>query len=361
MKRLICRFIVCVLFFSVPCKAQATSSYILIEASSGRVLASENENLKLPMASLTKIMTAYTVIENANLNDIVTITKESAGIEGSSMYIKVGEKYSVEELLYGLMLVSGNDAATALAYHIGGSVDGFATLMNEQAKKLQLKNTQFKNPSGLDAQGHYTTASDLATLTSIALNNAIFSKIVSTKQIKIHGKMLVNHNRLLREIDGCIGVKTGYTKACGRCLVSAVKKDDVTLICVTLNRSNDWAFHKNLYNENFKRCKKQLLISEKEIYRAIKVANGYDVGYYCPSVYGVVIDGKIDFSVSIKVPDFIYHKKVKGDTIGTLLVEDGTNIVATSDLILDRDTKSIERKKSKIRKLFDLLLHLFGF
>ncbi len=335
---------------------------VLLETSSGKVLASNNAETRLPMASLTKIMTALVVInEVSDLEEKVVIDSRSAGIEGSSMYLKVGQTISVKELLYGLMLVSGNDAATALALHVGGSIEGFAAIMNKTAETLGLVNTHFLNPSGLYEVGHYTTALDFAHLTAFALKNDVFAEIVKTKTYQLGGTNLVNHNRLLRELDGCIGVKTGYTKVCGRCLVSAVERDGVTLICVTLNFSDDWNVHKKLYEEHFSRCIRVLLLEEKEVYASLKVAGGHGVGYYCKDVYGVIVDGEREVEIKTYLPPFIYANKKKGDQVGRIEVIQNGVVLGSSPLILDRDTRPIEKTPSFFSKLFQFVLHLFGF
>ena len=172
---------------------------------------------------------------------------------------------------------------------------------------------------------------------------------------------LVNHNRLLRDLEGCIGVKTGYTKVCGRCLVSAVERDGITLICVTLNCSDDWNKHKILYDKNFPRCSRTLLVKSKEIYLPISVAGGHNVGCYCDDIYGVIIDGKSDFTVRTTLPKFIYADKRVGDIVGNVKVFCGEVIIAESPLILDRDTQLVKKRTSFFTKLFEFILHLLGF
>lgn len=362
MKRIISFLVVISCCFSIPCYAKASSGMVLIEASTCRVLTSNNAEEKLPMASLTKIMTALVVINKiSDLEEKVVIDGRSAGIEGSSMYLKAGEIISVKDLLYGLMLVSGNDAATALALHTAGSIDSFAAMMNETAKELGLINTHFLNPSGLYEDGHYTTAYDFACLTAYALKNNVFAEIVKTKTYKVGNRTLVNHNRLLRELDGCVGVKTGYTKICGRCLVSAAERDGVTLICVTLNYSDDWNVHKKLYSEHFSRCTRVLLLERKEIYNSLKVAGGHNVGYYCTDVYGVIIDGEQEVKIKINVPPFIYANKKNGEQVGVVEVSKDGIVLATSPLLLDRNTRLKEKTPSFFSKLFQFVLHLFRF
>lgn len=191
------------------------------------------------MASTTKVMTALVAIENSNLNDVVTIPRQAVGIEGSSIYLREGEKLTVRELLYGLMLRSGNDAATALAIHIGGSMEGFIQMMNNKVKELELKNTNFTNPHGLHDDNHYTSGYDLAYISAVSMQNEEFSKIVGTKMITISGKdgnrYLYNKNKLLKNYNGGTGIKTGFTKKAGRCLVASSKRNDLEVVAVVLN------------------------------------------------------------------------------------------------------------------------------
>lgn len=221
--------------------AKAVSSYVVIEQSTCKVLKGTNIHVRLPMASTTKIMTAYTVIKNEkNLDRKVTIPKDAVGIEGSSIYLKEGEELTVRELLYGLMMRSGNDSAVALAIATSGSVEQFVKQMNYESKVLGLKNTHFTNPHGLHDDNHYTTAYDLAVITAEAYKYEDFCDIVACKSKTIGGensekRLLVNKNKILSLYEGANGVKTGYTKRAGRCLVSGAKRNDVQMIAVTLN------------------------------------------------------------------------------------------------------------------------------
>ena len=211
---------------------------IVYDRNSGMILYGKNENEKRKMASTTKIMTALLVIENSNLKDIVTISSKSAGTGGSRLGLHKDDKISVADLLYGLMLCSGNDAAVALAEHISGSVENFAILMNQKAIEVGLKSTHFVTPHGLDNDEHYTTAYELAILTNYALKNDTFRKYVNTKSqtiaINTYSKTLNNTNELLGYLDGVYGVKTGFTNGANRCLVTAVKRNNMDLICVVL-------------------------------------------------------------------------------------------------------------------------------
>lgn len=232
----------------------------LIDAKSGAVLYSYNSDKRLPMASTTKIMTALTVLETLDPETEITVPKEACGVEGSSIYLYPQEKITVKNLLYGLMLESGNDAASALAYACCGSEEEFAKLMNGKAHGLGLIDTNFTNPHGLPDENHYTTAYELALIAAKALENDDFRTIASTASYscKVEGKnasrFFSNHNRLLRTYNGCIGVKTGFTKTAGRCLVSAAERDGKRYVAVTLGDGNDWQDHTSLLDfafENF--------------------------------------------------------------------------------------------------------------
>lgn len=211
---------------------------IVLDRNSKEILYGKNEKIKTKMASTTKIMTSLIVIENCNLNDVVEISAKAAGTGGSRLKIKKGDKITVKDLLYGLMLRSGNDTAVALAEHVGGSVESFAVIMNKKAKELCLENTHFVTPHGLDSDEHYTTAYELAILTDYALKNEIFADIVKTKtcNISINGtsRAISNTNELLGNLNGVYGVKTGFTNGAGRCLVTAVKREDLDIICIVL-------------------------------------------------------------------------------------------------------------------------------
>ncbi len=359
-KALLILLFFCTVAFCVPVSAASGGAELVMEMSGRRILHDVNGERKLPMASLTKIMTALVVIENCDLEEKVKISAESTGVEGSSMYLKAGDVYTVRQLLYGLMLCSGNDAATALALYVGGDVDSFALRMNKRAAEIGLRNTNFVNPSGLDATQHYSTAYDLALLTATALDNETFAQIVATKQYTIGDKTLVNHNRLLWRLDGCIGVKTGYTRSCGRCLVSAIKKDGVTLICVTLNCSDDWNVHTKLYDKAIRRCRRVCVLRERELYHKIPVAGADDAGIYCNTIYAVEVDGN-PLTIVERVPQFVYANKIIGEPVGTIEIYDGGEIVGSGKLYIDRDLRPKEVKKSIFKKLSDFVLHLFGF
>lgn len=243
------------LFSVFPCQSLAVgtsaAAAILVDADSGRVLYEQNADARMLIASTTKILTALVAIRYGDLSDIVTVKREAALTEGSSMYLQEGEQLTLETLLYGLMLCSGNDAAVAIADHVGGSQKNFVRMMNETAAELGMESSSFANPNGLDAENHYSTARDMAKLACAALNNETLLRIASTQNISIGGRTMTNHNKLLRYVDGCIGLKTGYTRAAGRTLVSCAERGGQRLIAVTLQDGNDWADHEALYDYGF--------------------------------------------------------------------------------------------------------------
>ncbi len=239
---------------SLPTQALSTSAEaaILMELESGRILYEENIDQEMLIASITKLMTALLAIEREiPLETPIEIPPEACLVEGSSLYLQQGDTMTLEGLLYGLMLHSGNDAAIAIALACGESVEEFVLQMNEKALSLGMEHSHFANPHGLNQDNHYSTARDMAILAQAVLENEALATIVSTKNIAIDGRQFTNKNKLLWNYEGCIGMKTGYTELAGRTLVSAATQNDMTLICVTLNDRNDWVDHSNLYDYGF--------------------------------------------------------------------------------------------------------------
>ncbi|WP_127530799.1 D-alanyl-D-alanine carboxypeptidase family protein [Paenibacillus kobensis] len=240
-----------------PISTQAKGA-ALIDVASGRILYTKNGDEPMRIASLTKIMTAIVAIEQGDLNSKVKVSVRAAGKEGSSIYLRAGEEMKLEDMLYGLMLRSGNDAATAIAEHVGGTIEGFVKLMNEKAEWIGLTNTQFMNPSGLDQDGHYSTANDLAKLTAYALHNPTFAQIVKTRVKKAPNPNdpwdyeWTNKNKMLALYEGADGVKTGYTKTALRCLVSSATRGGQQLAAVTINDRDDWSDHRSMLDWGFK-------------------------------------------------------------------------------------------------------------
>lgn len=261
--------------FSAGLPDISSSGYILIEKDDLHEISGYGEHLRLPPASTTKLMTCLVVLEHASPDETVTVSSLAASTEGSSAYLRGGEKLTVLDLLYCLMLASANDAATALAEHIAGDIPSFASLMNEKAEELGLRDTHFTNPHGLDDEDHYTSPYDLALIASAVLDHPLASKIVSSKRRTVgeneSRRDLVNHNKLLFSLDGCIGMKTGYTIRSGRCLVSACKRNGTTLLCVTLGCHDDWTAHKALYEYGFARVRRQTV---EDLTIVLPVADG---------------------------------------------------------------------------------------
>ena len=263
-----------VLLFSPKAQAISAQHGVLLDAGTGRLLFDRNADAKSLIASTTKIMTALIVCEQCNVLDRIRIPKEAVGIEGSSMYLKEGEILTIQDLLYGLMLHSGNDAAVALALYCGGTVEGFAELMNDKAHMLGLHDTHFVNPHGLDAPGHYSTAEDLAVLGAYAMENPIFAQTVSTKSVTVGDRYLTNHNKLRGRVEGVDGIKTGFTKAAGRILVSSAVRDGRRLVCVTINDPDDWNDHKSLLEDGFSRYRLKNLVCCGDVLGMVDVLGG---------------------------------------------------------------------------------------
>ena len=266
--------------------AQSTSakSAVVMEKNSCRVLYEKNSHQKLPMASTTKIVTALTVLQNSATDKVVEIPKEACGIEGSSVYLTAGEHFTVEQLLYGLMLRSGNDCAVALALTVGGSVEGFAEMMNDTAASLGCCESNFKNPHGLPDDNHYTSAYDLAVITCAALKNKEFQKIVSTKSVSIcnDGKERVwtNKNKLLSSYDGADGVKTGYTKKAGRCFVGSATKNGMQVVVVVLNCGPMFEDTAKLLDYAFANYSLRVAVPENKLCGVV-YERGKPTYYYC--------------------------------------------------------------------------------
>lgn len=227
------------------------SAEIAMELQTGTVLNEHNADLKLPMASTTKIMTAIIIVEDCNLEDTFTVPDAAVGVEGSSIYLKKDEEINVKDLLYGLMLRSGNDAAAALAIHHSGSIEKFVEVMNARAAAIGADNTHFKNPSGLPDGEHYTTARDLCEIARYAMQNETFKKIVSTKKYKGDFRSYANKNKMLYNYEGANGVKTGYTVKAGRCLVTSAERNGMDVVCVVLNCPDMYVRSENILDACF--------------------------------------------------------------------------------------------------------------
>lgn len=243
----------------------SAAAAVLMDADSGRLLYEKNGEKRMLIASTTKLMTALVALEQGGLQQEITVTGGHMA-EGSSMYLRPGEKLTLETLLYGLLLSSGNDAALAVTECMGGTVP-FVARMNEKAAELGMENTHFANPNGLDDEAHYSTAEDMAKLAAAAMDDPVLRRVASTRTARIGGRTLTNHNKLLSRVEGCVGLKTGYTRAAGRTLVSCAERDGVRLVAVTLQDGDDWNDHASLYEQGFR-----VLRPVKAVERGLRLA-----------------------------------------------------------------------------------------
>ena len=324
-RNVICAFVSLFLGSVLTCQSLAiktsAESAVLIEQQSGRVLYEQSADTEMLIASITKIMTAVVALERGDLSKAYTVTAQDMA-EGSSMYLKVGETVTLEELLYGLMLASGNDAALAVAHCVSGDTSAFVDLMNQTAQKLGLVHTGFVNPNGLDAEGHYSSARDMAKLTAYALENEIFRRIVSTRSITIGDRVLKNHNKLLGLYEGCIGVKTGFTKAAGRTLVSAAERDGMTLVCVTLNDGDDWNDHRALFDYGFASYCLSTPVSVGQAMGYVLVHGGTKskVSLVADSAISVPVAADEHLALKVRMPVSVAAPVIPGQVIGEISV-----------------------------------------
>ena len=345
-----------VLLFSCRVGAVSAQKAILMDAQTGRVLYEKSPDSRSLIASTTKIMTALVVCEQCNVLDRVRIPKEAVGIEGSSMYLKEGEVLTVQDLLYGLMLRSGNDAAAALAIHCGGTIDGFAALMNDKARELGLDNTHFVNPHGLDAPDHYSTARDLAVLTAYAMADPIFARTVGAKTITVGERVLTNHNKLLWQLPGCEGVKTGYTRAAGRILVSSASRDGRRLICVTIHAPDDWNDHKALLERGFADFSLRQIVAEGEVlsHRHIVGGDGTAVPLVAAEGFSYALAAGEEIDLVLSPQLFSYAPVQEGRPEGCAYAVLGDQVVGEIPLVWGM---SLEAKQEKEKTLLE---RLFG-
>ena len=350
---------------SYALEISAECAYLLL-ANTGEVLYEKNGKKTHNIASTTKIMTALLAIEKDAINQITVVSENAASQEGSSIYLRRGEEVKINDLLYGMMLNSGNDAACAIAEHISGDVDTFAVAMTKRAKELGAHNTSFKNPNGLDAKGHYSTAQDLAIISAYALQNDKFCDIVSTKTAEIETSSgttyLKNHNKMLWNYEGCIGIKTGYTKSTGRCLVSAARKDGALLIAVTLNAPNDWQDHTKMLDFGFSQIENKEVLTEGKILKNFTYNSQNFNAVAKEAVYSILKKGEkqdIDIFVhTIKSPTVSFKK---GEKLGFAEIFVNEKLIKKVDLVSDNDfnfkVKNDKKQLSEcINKVINFLL-----
>ncbi|EAX46582.1 Serine-type D-Ala-D-Ala carboxypeptidase [Thermosinus carboxydivorans Nor1] len=336
--------------WSAPLDLTAKSA-IVIEASTGKVLYAKDAETKRYPASTTKMMTLIVALEHGNLNDIVTTSANAASTEGSSLWLAPGEQLKLLDMLYGVMLVSGNDATVAVAEHISGSVEKFARLMTEKAHAIGATNTNFTNSSGLPDPNHYTTAHDLAKIAAYGYKNPFFAEIVSTKHKVIpwpgkdHDRDLYNENKMLWLYDGANGVKTGYTEAAGPCLVSGAKRNNIQLIAVVLDSERMWEESMALLDYGFKQVKPMVLFNQGDIVKTVRVNNGKQetvrLVTKASSIVPVSADDKDQFRTVVEAPAKLEAPVVAGQKVGVVKTFYRDKEIAAVDLVA---ADSVERK-----------------
>lgn len=369
MRKLILIYMYMFVLFSSSAAAFDISadSACLIAAETGVVIYSKNENKKMPMASTTKIMTALLAAESGKSEDIVTVSKNAEKQEGSSIYLRNGEKIKLSDLTLGLMLNSGNDAAVAIAEHLSGSCENFAAEMNKKAAEIGVLNTSFKNPNGLDEPGHYTTAYDLATISAYAMKNDMFRDIVSKKTSSVNlqnGQILYfsNHNKLLKMYDGAIGIKTGFTKNSGRCLVSAAERDGILLIAVTLNAPDDWNDHKKMLDLGFEKVFPKKLVSQNQILKSMTYA-GLSFDFAAANDVILPFCGNEKFDIVLHMPKTPPVPINKGEKAGFAEVFCQKKLISEFDIISVSDIKkqtSETNFKFYLKRTIAFFLKLFN-
>lgn len=328
---------------------------VLMDAESGRVLWQRDPDERMLIASTTKIMTALVALERCPLDAEVTVDPSWTGVEGSSMYLAPGQTLTVEDLLYGLMLASGNDAAVALACFTAGSEEAFAALMNERAGQLGCANTHFVNANGLDDEEHYASAYDLALITRAALENQDFRRIVSTVSKTVGDSTFVNHNRLLRECDGVFGVKTGYTKAAGRTLVTACEREGTTLICVTLSDPEDWDDHQALYDWAYGLYDRSDVLQGRDW--SVPVIGGIreTVRVAAPEGLFVLHRAGEPIRVEYRLPAFVYADVTAGTVCGEAVAYLNGDEAGRAALVYTENVAQAEQTPTLWERVLDLL------
>ncbi len=331
----------------------SASSAVVMVAQTGEVIYEHNAHTKRSMASTTKIMTSLIALEKCDLKKEIIVKSEQLKVEGTSMGLLDGDRVTYEALVHGMLLQSGNDAANVVAANVGGDIDGFVDMMNVRAKELGMKNTNFVTPSGLDAETHYSTAYDMAVLGSAAILNPDFRRISSLKKATVsygnppYNRTLTNHNKMLSYYDGCIGLKTGFTKKSGRCLVTAAERNGVVLVAVTLNAPDDWNDHKILLDYGFSEITNSEIITE---IMNIPVVGGTKTSVsVMPSdkTYINTSDSFSEYDADYLLDSFLYAPVEKGDNAGKIVCTvDGRRVVEVI-LIAGEDIPAKCKKQEK--------------
>ncbi len=344
----------------------SASAFVLYCADNAQVLLASNEHTKMGMASTTKIMTALLTLEEAEKKDRVVEFTSDMTAEGSSMYLKKGDKVRLSDLASGMMTVSGNDAANAAAISIGGSYEEFACLMNNRAKAIGMNNTSFVTPSGLDSENHYSTAYDMALLMAEALKNEAFAELTSKSSVTVdfvypseQQVTYYNHNRLLKDYEYCTGGKTGYTKSCGRCLVTSAECDGLTLIAVTLNDRNDWSDHKALYEYGFSHYKAVGTEDETNSYKvAVAGSESEFVNAYTADNSKAVVpaDRAKDIECRVYLQPVVFAPVKKGDKLGSVMYTLESEVILEKEIICAENVPVLKVNKF-LRFIYQIFLN----
>ena len=343
---------------------------VVLEMTTGRVLYAQDSHRQLPMASTTKVMTALLAVENGDLSEVVTVADQASGVEGSSIYLARGEHITLEELLYGLMMHSGNDAAEAIAYHLAGSIEAFAQMMNERAQALGLTDTHFANPHGLPAEDHYTTAYDLAAIAAAAMKNPQFAAIVGTlkKTISYEGhdepRYLRNSNKMLTQYEGANGIKTGYTKAAGRCLVTGALRDDMQLVSVVLNAPDMYNASAWLLDYGFDHYKMTTVACKGDVLGSAKVSGGValEVPVCLTEDIKVPLAEGEEGNISLKsqIKENLQAPVAHGDVLGTVDVYLGDEKLCTKEIQAGADVEKTTVQYYFLKVIQDWLNGIWG-
>lgn len=355
------------LFVALPASAAEAPSVsaqaaVLYDPMSGAVLYEKNGGEVLPMASTTKIMTALLAFESGQAGAVVEVTPEMVAVEGSSMGLAAGDRLTLGSIARGMMMASGNDGANAIALFLGGSAEGFASLMNARAAEIGLENTRFVTPSGLDAEGHGTTAYDMALLGAEAMRCADFAETVgavsqtveflsSEKTVRYD-----NHNRLLQLYSDCTGIKTGFTKKAGRCLVSSAERGGAQLICVTLNAPDDWNDHIALFEYGFSQLETRAITPDGTLY-AVPVVGAAASSVVCRAEgeASATLYRDAALTASVSLPRFVYAPLEAGAQVGCVTYSVNGSVVAELPIVAAADVQPAEDTRSDFQKWLDRL------
>ena len=348
--------------------ALSASSAVLLNAQTGEIVYEKNCHEKRGIASTTKIMTSVLLLENLDLSDEIKVKGEDVKIEGTSIGLKADDVVTGEVLLKGMLLESGNDAANVTATAVSGTIDAFSVLMNEKAKSIGMKNTSFKNPSGLTEEGHFSTAYDMALLARYALSNPEFKIICSLKQARVsygnppYERTFTNHNKLLDSCEGVFGVKTGFTKASGRCLVSACERNGLTLIAVTLKAPDDWNDHKKLYDFGFeKSAKRNVQFDDSGIKVNVVGSNKQHVKVELLSELSFFSVKEIETKTIVYCEQFLYADIKSGDVVGKVEVRDSFNNLICESYLVSKENAILDfEPQDKSPSLLDKLKKIKG-